>query len=72
MFKDKEVYLFPSSKILIIFGLPFCKHIFSLFFRLPERKVLKSEIDKNKKCLFVGNFGIMSVVVLVVLCLQPI
>ena len=47
--------------------------MFPLFRRLPERKVLdtirniyKQEPDKNKKCLSVCSFEIMSGVVVVV------
>ena len=38
----------------------FSKHMFSLFLRHPKRNVLD---PNNKKCLSVGNFGILPVII---------
>ena len=50
------------NNVISGFGLLFSKPMFSLFLQLSERKVLdpNGKFD-NKKCVSVGNFGIMSV-----------
>ena len=59
------------------FGLPFSKLMFPLFSKLLERRVLGPNVPylvcvtKIIKCLPVGNFGILSIVVVVVVCSVP-
>ena len=69
-----SIHFLNSFNILIYFSVNLCYHYFCNFqIEISKWTIFKHESDKNKKCLSVGNFENLSIVVdcLSVTRLQP-